>query len=85
MLRAKIGRQGSNSSLSIPENAEMPADVATSQRDDAEIPEAETQRRADVCRGIDGNLEKLDALIDKAEKAHDSMQTQRKQMDKFLK
>lgn len=80
MLKAKIGRQNSNSSLNITENVEIVAE----QPQKVAIEEL-SQRQEDLCRGIDGNLGKLDSLIDRAEMAHNSMYEQRKQMNKFLK
>lgn len=85
MLKAKIGRQGSNSSLNIPENAEVTAVPQESDVVEKSGTPEMSQRKADMCRGVDGNLEKLDSLIDKAEMAHYSMMDQRKQMNKFLK
>lgn len=80
MLKAKIGRQNSNSSLNITENAEVAPQNATAS------PEmSSSQRQSDLCMAMDGNLEKLDSLIDKAEMAQYNMHDQRKQMDRFLK
>lgn len=82
MLKAKIGRQSSNSCENV---AEAALEQQQSGGDEEAAAVAMPQRKADLCAGIDGNLEKLDSLIDKAETAHYTMLEQRKQMDKFLK
>lgn len=84
MLKAKIGRQNSNSSLNITENAEA-TEVVPPQNATVSPEMSSSQRRTDLCMAMDGNLEKLDSLIDKAEMAQYNMQDQRKQMEKFLK
>lgn len=44
-----------------------------------------SQRKSDLNRALDNNVDRLDSLIDKAENAHYSMENQRKQMQSFLK
>lgn len=84
MLKAKIGRRDSNSSINIPENVEVAAVSQEEEKSTREQPEM-SQRKADLCRGLDGNLDKLDSLLNKAETAHYSMLDQRKQINQFLK
>lgn len=84
MLKARISRQNSNSSLDTPENVVV-AQEGTKTMNVEEVGEGMSQRKVDLCRGLDGNLDKLDSLLDKAETAHYNMTDQRKQMNKFLK
>lgn len=81
MLKARISRQNSNSSLNASENVE----TTGMKEEEGEVGEGMSQRKVDLCRGLDGNLDKLDSLLDKAETAHYNMSDQRKQMNKFLK
>lgn len=85
MLKAKIGgRRNSTASLDTQsENGEI-SNSSSPQRQSQNSAEF-TQRQTDLNRGIDGNLEKLDSLLDKAETAHYSMLDQRKRMEKMLK
>lgn len=85
MLKAKIGgRRNSTASLDTQsENGEI-SNSSSPQRQSQNSGEF-TQRQTDLNRGIDGNLEKLDSLLDKAETAHYSMLDQRKRMEKMLK
>lgn len=46
---------------------------------------APPEGKSEVCSAVEGNIGKLDSLIDKADRAYFSMERQRKQMDKFLK
>lgn len=81
MIKAKIGRNDSSNSLNTEQNTTEIVNPSSEQQNLTEL----SERQKDLCRGVDGNLEKLDSLIDKAEMAHNSMLEQRKQMNKFLK
>lgn len=81
MIRSKIGRQNNNSKSSLSlDTDDVPAAASV---DKCSLDES-SQRKSDLCRAMDGNIDKLDSLLDKAESAHYGMMEQRKEMNKFL-
>ncbi|GJQ79911.1 hypothetical protein Trydic_g18355 [Trypoxylus dichotomus] len=63
---------------------ESPQETETQSNKLKSIP-PESQRRSDLSKALDNHVDRLDAMLDKADNAHYSMQHQRKQMQSFLK
>lgn len=91
MLKNKVGYGASSNSVNaecggVQDNAIANQDNEKSYEKDNIVSESNVpQRKQDLNDAMDNNLDKLDSLIDKAERAHYAMEDQRKQMKKVLK
>lgn len=93
MLKIKVG-QGDGSTESISKQSEQKSSEENSDMENnAEAEQAKPEavavqngaRKMDMAKTIDKQVDKLDAMLMKAENAHYSMQHQSKQMKSYLK
>lgn len=81
MLKTRVGYASSNESVNSTNGAAADQKTEEPPQEPSNLP----QKKADLYDAVDNQMDKLDAMISKAETAHISMEQQRKQMNKFLK
>lgn len=82
LFKSKVGNVSTNGPATSESN-HQPAEGKNFEANEETLPQI-SDRKADLYNTMDGQVDKLDAMITKAENAHYSMEHQRKQMKKFL-
>lgn len=95
LLKIKVG-QGSTDSLqngsedqpshskNVPMDKTISIEISSPETTEKQLTTEHNMRKSDLARALDNSVDKLDAMIDKAENAQYSMQYQNKQMKAFL-